>query len=86
MIAEAGRLVQVGQLGDGRGEIGRRNGRREFERSLRRKFFPAALFEQAQHFRVFERSERRGQVAAAAGAQAPTRNGVANHRAAAENE
>ena len=45
---------------------------------------PALFFEQAQHFRVFERRERGSEVAGAARAQAPARQGVAQHGAPAQ--
>ena len=78
MMAEAGGLINFRELRDGASQFRRRNGRGEFERSLRRGFLPAAAFEQAQHFVIFKRSEGRGEIAAAAGAKTPSPHKIAD--------
>src|ERR1700693_3693681 len=83
-VAEAGGLVELGELRDWRGNGVCGEGGCEFERGLRRGFLPAAFFEEAQHFAILERRQGSCQISAATRANTPSRDEIANQRASTQ--
>src|SRR4029077_15398109 len=80
VISETRRMINLGELGHRRRQVGGGERGGEFERRLRRSLPPAALFEQAQHLAVLEGGERGGQVSAAAGGQSEAGEAVGEHK------